>query len=99
MAYKFVLRGDSRREFEHLTQGQKKAISDKLKILEIDPLAEGKTLERYAPWRRVKAGDVRVIYDPRPDANGRLSIFRFGLDHSVYELDDLFKAYIGDSPA
>jgi hypothetical protein len=40
-----------------ITQGQRKAISEKLKAPEIDPFAQGKTLERYAPLRRVKAGD------------------------------------------
>ena len=86
-----------RKEFEKLTRGQRKAISEKLKPLEIDPFAEGKTLERYAPLRRVKAGDVRVIYDPEPDSKGRLSIWRVGTDHIVYDdLEELFGEYLSD---
>ena len=75
-------------------QGQKKAIAEKIKALEIDPFAEGKTLDRYPPLHRVKAGDAKMIYDPEPDANGRLSILAFGTDHSIYELDELFKEYL-----
>jgi mRNA-degrading endonuclease RelE of RelBE toxin-antitoxin system len=48
MAYKFVFRASAQKEFESLTQGQRKAISEKLKALEADPFAEGKTLEKYA---------------------------------------------------
>jgi mRNA-degrading endonuclease RelE of RelBE toxin-antitoxin system len=76
MVYKFVFRASALKEFEGLTQGQRKAISEKLKALEADPFAEGKTLEKYAPLRRVKAGDVRVIFDPEADAKGRLIIWR-----------------------
>jgi len=75
-------------------QGQKKAIAEKIKALEVDPFVEGKTLDRYPPLRRVKAGDARMIYDPEPDANGRLSILVFGTDHSIYEHDELFKEYL-----
>jgi len=96
MAYKFVFRGSAQREFESLTQGQRKAISDKLRTLETNPLAEGKTLESYAPLRRLKAGDVRVIYDPEPDSRDRISIWRIGTDHSIYNLDDLFNEYRSD---
>jgi mRNA-degrading endonuclease RelE of RelBE toxin-antitoxin system len=94
MAYKFVFRGESLKEFEHLTQGQRKAIAEKIKALENNPFGEGKTLENYAPLRRVKAGDARMIYDPEPDAKGRLSILAFGTDHSIYELDELLKEYL-----
>jgi mRNA-degrading endonuclease RelE of RelBE toxin-antitoxin system len=59
MNYKFVFRASAHKEFESLTQGQRKAISEKLRALEADPFAEGRTLERYAPLRRVKAGGVR----------------------------------------
>jgi mRNA-degrading endonuclease RelE of RelBE toxin-antitoxin system len=93
MVYKFVFRASAQKEFERLSQGQRKAISEKLKALEADPFAEGKTIEKYAPLRRVKAGDVRVIFDPEADAKGRLFIWRIGSDHSVYDLDDLFKEY------
>jgi mRNA-degrading endonuclease RelE of RelBE toxin-antitoxin system len=96
MAYKFVFRGNSLKEFEHLTQGQKKAIAEKIKALDINPFAEGKTLDRYPPLRRVKAGDARMIYDPEPDAKGRLSILVFGTDHSIYTLDELFKEYLSE---
>jgi hypothetical protein len=34
-----------------------------------------------------------VIFDPEADAKGRLFIWRIGSDHSVYDLDDLFKEY------
>jgi mRNA-degrading endonuclease RelE of RelBE toxin-antitoxin system len=96
MVYKFVFRGSAQKEFESLTQGQRKAISEKLKTLETNPLADGKTLEKYAPLRRVKAGDVRVIYDQDPDPKDRISIWRIGTDHSIYELDDLFKEIWSD---
>jgi len=92
MAYKVVFRGDSSKEFDHLTQGQQKAIAAKIDAIAIDPMADGKTLEGYAPLRRVKAGDVRMVYDPEPDAQGRISILRFGTDHSVYDLDRLVSA-------
>ncbi len=93
MAYKFIFRHNAQKEFENLTQGQRKAISDKLRTLESHPHAEGKTLKGCAPLRRVKAGDVRVIYDPEPDARGRLSIWRIGVDHSIYALEELFGEY------
>lgn len=91
MAYRFVFRFTAQKEFENLTQGQRKAIFEKLKAIEADPFAEGKTLDGYAPLRRAKAGGVRVVYDPEPDAQGRLWILRIGADHSVYEgLEDLW---------
>ena len=97
MAYRFVFRANAQKEFDNLTQGQRKAISEKLKLLEIDPFAEGKTLERYAPLRRVKAGDVRVVYDPEPDSKGWLSIWRVSTDHIVYDdLERLFGQYLSD---
>jgi mRNA-degrading endonuclease RelE of RelBE toxin-antitoxin system len=93
MGYKFVFHSNAQKEFENLTQGQRKAISDKFRSLEVDPMADGKTLDGYAPLRRVKAGDVRVIYDPEPDSKGRLFILRIGTDHSIYDLGELAENY------
>jgi hypothetical protein len=37
-----------------------------------------------------------VIFDPEADAKGLLFIWRIGTDHSVYDLDDLFKEFRSD---
>lgn len=94
MAYKFIFRFTAQNEFESLTQGQKKAIFEKLKTIEVDPMGQGKTLVGYESLRRVKAGNVRAIYDPEPDAKGHISILRIGTNHSVYELEELAKKYL-----
>ncbi len=93
MAYKVVFRFTAEKEFENLTQGQWKAIAAKIDAITINPMVEGKTLIGYAPLRRVKAGEVRMVYDPEPDAQGRISILRFGTDHSVYGLNELAQNY------
>jgi hypothetical protein len=97
MAYRAVFRGDSFKEFQRLTQGQRKAIAVKIDAIETDPFAEGSiALASYAPLRRIKASDAKMIYDPEPDANGRLSILAFGTDHSIYERDELLKEWLRD---
>jgi mRNA-degrading endonuclease RelE of RelBE toxin-antitoxin system len=98
MAYKVVFRGNSSKEFESLTQGQKKAFAGIIRVFENNPSAEGsKTLVRYAPLRRVKTGNIRVIYDLEPDTEDRLSLSRIGADHSIYDdLADLYREYLSD---
>ena len=98
MAYKAVFRGNALKEFEGLSQGQKKAIAKKIKAIQADPFARGSVeLKKYAPLRRIKAGDARMIYDPEPDTQGQLSMWRFGVDHSIYDdLGDLYEAYLSE---
>ncbi len=88
------LRDDTVHEFKRLSRIQQKAIAAKLKSLENDPCPpDSKGLDGYAPLRRIKAGDVRAIYDPTPDARDRIFVWRFGTDHLIYQLDELFKDY------
>lgn len=90
MGYKVIFRKSAEKEFDALSQGQRKALFEKLKLLEDDPAPpETVELEGYAPLRRIKAGDARAIYD-EPDALGRIFILRVGTDHGVYDaIDDL----------
>jgi mRNA-degrading endonuclease RelE of RelBE toxin-antitoxin system len=81
------LRRDVQRDFDRLSRIQQKAILEKLKSLESDPYPAGsKELEGFAPLRRIKAGDVRAIYDPEPDSWDRIWVWRIGTDHEIYEL-------------
>jgi mRNA-degrading endonuclease RelE of RelBE toxin-antitoxin system len=88
--YTVVFRKSAQREFEALSQGQKKALFQKLKVLEENPTpSETVELVQYAPLRRIKAGDARAIYDA-PDARNRIFILRVGSDHSIYDnLDEI----------
>jgi mRNA-degrading endonuclease RelE of RelBE toxin-antitoxin system len=88
------LRPDAEQEFYRLSRVQQKAIAIKLKSLEKTPCPDdSKELDGYPPLRRIKAGDVRAIYDPEPDSKGRIFVWRIGTDHSIYELEELFKEY------
>ena len=85
MAYRVIFRTSAEKEFAALTQGQKKALFAKLKLLETDPAPfESVELKGYAPLRRIKAGDARAIYD-EPDEKGRIFILRVGTDHDIYD--------------
>jgi mRNA-degrading endonuclease RelE of RelBE toxin-antitoxin system len=92
------LRKDVQRDFGRLSRVQQKAILKKLKSLESDPRpADSKELEGFAPLRRIKAGDVRAIYDPEPDARDRIWVWRIGTDHELYELlGELFEEWARD---
>jgi mRNA-degrading endonuclease RelE of RelBE toxin-antitoxin system len=90
VGYKVIFRESAEKEFDALSQGRRKALFEKLKLLEEDPAPPGALeLEGYAPLRRIKAGDARAIYDA-PDAQGRIFVLRVGVDHSIYDaMDDL----------
>ena len=91
------LKKDAQRDFDRLNRVNQKSILAKLKFLESDPCPDdSKELEGYAPLRRIKAVDVRAIYDPEPDSRDRIWVWRIGTDHSIYELDELFKEYRSD---
>jgi mRNA-degrading endonuclease RelE of RelBE toxin-antitoxin system len=95
---KVQFRESAEREFGRLSRVQQKAIYDKLRSLESDPRpTDSKELEGFAPLRRIKASDVRAIYDPEPDSKDRIFIWRIGTDHSIYALDELFKEYQSDA--
>jgi mRNA interferase RelE/StbE len=90
VGYKVIFRRSAEKEFNALTQGQRKALFERLKLLESDPAPPDTVeLKGYAPLRRIKAADVRAIYD-EPDAKQRIFILRIGTDHTVYDgVDDL----------
>lgn len=92
------LRKDVQRDFDRLSRVQQKAILKKLKSLESDPRpADSKELDGFAPLRRIKAGDVRAIYDPEPDTRDRIWVWRIGTDHELYELlGELFEEWARD---
>jgi mRNA-degrading endonuclease RelE of RelBE toxin-antitoxin system len=70
--YKVIFRRSAEKEFDALTQGQRKALFEKLKLLESDSAPPDTVeLKGYAPLRRIKAGDVRAIYD-EPDTKQSL---------------------------
>ena len=90
MGYTVVFRESAEKEFDALSPGRRKALFQKLRLLE-DNLAPPETVELrgYAPLRRIKAGDTRAIYD-EPDARGKIFILRIGTDHDIYEdIEDL----------
>jgi mRNA interferase RelE/StbE len=85
LRYRVIFDERAEKEFEALTQGERKALFDKLKLLEKHPAPPGTVeLKGYAPLRRIKAGDARAIYD-EADANRRIFVLRVGTDHDVYE--------------
>jgi mRNA-degrading endonuclease RelE of RelBE toxin-antitoxin system len=85
LSYTVHFRKSAEKEFGALSPGLKKALFQKLKLLESDPApAETVELRGYAPLRRIKAGAARAIYD-EPDANGRIFVLRVGSDHAIYE--------------
>jgi mRNA-degrading endonuclease RelE of RelBE toxin-antitoxin system len=90
--YKVIFDRNAEREFAALSEGQRKTIFEKLKALADNPAPmESVQLEGYSPLRRIKAGDVRAIFD-QPDVRGRIFVLRFGTDHDVYEdLDELIE--------
>jgi mRNA-degrading endonuclease RelE of RelBE toxin-antitoxin system len=90
VAYKVLFRESAAKELDSLSQGQRKALFDKLELLETDPKPpDSLELKAYAPLRRIKAGDARAIYD-EPDARGRIFVLRVGTDHNIYDnLDEL----------
>jgi mRNA-degrading endonuclease RelE of RelBE toxin-antitoxin system len=92
VGYKVIFRESAEKEFDALSQGRRKALFEKLKLLEEDPAPAGTLeLEGYAPLRRIKAGDARAISDA-PDAQGRIFILRIGEDHRIYDaVDDLMR--------
>ena len=60
MGYTVIFGEMAEKEFEALSPGRKKALFQKLKLLESDPApAEAVMLRGYAPLRRIKAGDAR----------------------------------------
>jgi mRNA-degrading endonuclease RelE of RelBE toxin-antitoxin system len=88
VVYKVIFRKSAEKEFEALSQGRRKALFAKLKLLEDDPAPpETVELRGYAPLRRIKTGDVRAIYD-EPDAEERIFILRVGTDHGIYDAVD-----------
>jgi mRNA-degrading endonuclease RelE of RelBE toxin-antitoxin system len=91
--YKVIFRRSAEKEFDALSQGQRKALYEKLKLLEINPAPpETVELEGYALLRRIKAEDARAIYDA-PDAAGRIFVLRIGTDHGIYDaLDELLRS-------
>ena len=84
-------RQSAEREFDRLSRVQQIAIYNKLKSLESDPCpADSKELEDYAPLRRIKASNVKAIYDPEPpDTSSRIFIWRIGVTHSIYDFEEL----------
>jgi mRNA-degrading endonuclease RelE of RelBE toxin-antitoxin system len=82
--YKVIFDDRAEKEFVALSPGRRKALWDKLKLLETDPApSEATQLRGYEPLRRIKAGDARAIFD-EPDANDRIFILRVGVDHDIY---------------
>lgn len=60
--YKVIFDERAEKEFAALSQGRKKALADKLRLLETDPApAEAVELQGYSPLRRIKAGDARDL--------------------------------------
>ena len=84
MTYKVIFRESAEREFDALSDGERKAIAKELKKLTKTHKPRGSVeLSGYAPLRRVKAGGVRAIYD-EPDSRNRIFVLRIGTNHDVY---------------
>jgi mRNA-degrading endonuclease RelE of RelBE toxin-antitoxin system len=88
VTYKVIFRKSAEKEYEALSDGERKAITQELKKLRITNRPRGSVeLTGYAPLRRIKAGGVRAIYD-EPDSKNRIFVLRIGTNHDVYsELD------------
>lgn len=92
--YHVIFEAEAAQQFERLSQGQRKALSDQLNLLKYDATPQSsKDLEGYEPLRRIKAKDVRAIYQP-PDSRNRILILAVGARRSIYDdLGDLLKKY------
>jgi mRNA-degrading endonuclease RelE of RelBE toxin-antitoxin system len=88
--YHVIFEAAAAQQFEKLSQGQRKALSDQLNLLKNDATPQSsKELEGYEPLRRIKAEDVRAIYQP-PDGRNRIMILAVGARRSIYDdLNDL----------
>jgi mRNA-degrading endonuclease RelE of RelBE toxin-antitoxin system len=92
--YRGVFEAEAAQQFERLSQGQRKALSEQLTLLKNDATPQSsKDLEGYDPLRRIKAKDVRAIYQP-PDSRNRILILAVGARRSIYDdLSDLLEKY------
>jgi mRNA-degrading endonuclease RelE of RelBE toxin-antitoxin system len=64
--YNVIFEAEAARQFERLSQGQRKALSDQLDLLKNDATPQSsKELQGYEPLRRIKAKDVQQ-YISRP---------------------------------
>ena len=92
--YRVIFEATAAQQFERLSQGQRKALSDQLNLLKNDATPQSsKELEGYEPLRRIKAKDVRAIYQP-PDSRNRIMILAVGARRSIYDdLNDLLGKY------
>ena len=88
--YRVIFEAAAAQQFESLSQGQRKALSDQLNLLKNDAMPQSsKELRGYEPLRRIKAKDVRAIYQP-PDSRNRIMILAVGARRSIYDdLNDL----------
>jgi mRNA-degrading endonuclease RelE of RelBE toxin-antitoxin system len=87
VTYAVIFEKNAQKEFEALSDGERKAIFKELKKLENTYEPKGyKELKGYSPLKRVKSSGVRAVYD-EPNGRNRIFILRIGTNHSVY--DDL----------
>jgi mRNA-degrading endonuclease RelE of RelBE toxin-antitoxin system len=76
--YHVIFEAAAAQQFERLGQGQRKALSEQLNLLKNDAMPQSsKELQGYEPLRRIKAKDVRAIYQP-PDSRNRIVILAVG---------------------
>jgi mRNA-degrading endonuclease RelE of RelBE toxin-antitoxin system len=90
--YRVIFEAVAAQQFERLSQGQRKALSEQLNLLKNDATPQSaKALKGYEPLRRIKAKDVRAIYQP-PDSRNRIVILAVGARRSIYDdLGDLLE--------
>jgi mRNA-degrading endonuclease RelE of RelBE toxin-antitoxin system len=81
---------EAERQFDHLSQGQKKAIFNKIKELRKNSKPAGAiSLEGYPHLWRISAGNVRAIFE-QPNSSGEIFVLRIARRRVAYDdLDDL----------
>jgi mRNA-degrading endonuclease RelE of RelBE toxin-antitoxin system len=86
--YRVIFDAAAAQQFDRLSQGQRKALSEQLNLLKNDATPpSSRELDGYEPLRRIKAKDVRAIYQP-PDSRNKILILSVVSRRSIY--DDLF---------
>jgi mRNA interferase RelE/StbE len=92
--YHVIFEAEAALQFERLSQGQRKALNEQLNLLKNDAAPQSsKELVGYEPLRRIKAKDVRAIYQP-PDSRDRILILAVGSRRTIYDdLSDWLEKY------
>ncbi len=83
--YRVLFRQVAQKEFDHLSDGQRKAAQTPIDLLESDATPPGAELVAgFDTLWKIKGRDVAVVYEA-PDARGDIYIIKVGFSPEVYE--------------